>query len=56
DQGVPPYVIFNDKTLLEMVMARPQDMEDMAEIAGVGKRKLERYASLFLEVINENRA
>ncbi|WP_020594455.1 DNA helicase RecQ [Kiloniella laminariae] len=55
DQGVPPYVIFNDKTLLEMVMARPQDMEDMAEIAGVGKRKLERYASLFLEVINENR-
>ena len=56
DQGVPPYVIFNDKTLLEMVMARPVDLGDMAKVPGVGKRKLERYADIFLEVINENRS
>ncbi len=50
-QGVPPYVIFHDSTLLEMVTQRPRSREAFAHLPGVGGRKLERYAEAFLEVI-----
>ena len=50
-QGVPPYVIFNDKTLVEMTIHRPQDSYEMARINGVGETKLERYGAAFLDVI-----
>ncbi|HYC01802.1 MAG TPA: RQC domain-containing protein, partial [Azospirillaceae bacterium] len=52
-QGVPPYVIFHDTTLLEMVRVKPQGMLDLGLIPGVGSRKLERYGEVFLEVIHE---
>ena len=51
-QGVPPYVIFHDATLLEMVHRRPLDRAAMALIPGVGRSKLERYGDIFLELIS----
>lgn len=48
---VPAYVIFNDRTLIEMAQTRPQTLDDMARISGVGAKKLERYGAAFLEVI-----
>jgi ATP-dependent DNA helicase RecQ len=50
--SVPAYVIFNDKTLIEMAESRPSNLDDMARISGVGAKKLERYGTDFLEVIN----
>ena len=48
---VPAYVIFTDKTLIEMAETRPQTMDAMAKISGVGAKKLESYGAAFLEVI-----
>jgi ATP-dependent DNA helicase RecQ len=50
-QRVPAYVIFPDRTLIEMAEKRPQTLDDMARIGGVGAKKLERYGDTFLEVI-----
>ena len=50
-QGVPPYVIFHDSTLLEMALSRPGDRESFADLSGVGASKLTRYAESFLGVI-----
>ncbi|MGQ9371664.1 DNA helicase RecQ [Azospirillum sp. A39] len=54
DQGVPPYVIFHDSTLLEMVATRPLDRHAFARLPGVGARKLDLYADSFLEVIHKH--
>ena len=51
DQGVPPYVIFHDATLMDMVRRRPRDLDALAEIPGVGASKLKRYGSLFIAAI-----
>ena len=51
EQGVPPYVIFHDTTLLEMVRQRPRDRAALAQIPGVGRSKLERYGEIFVAVI-----
>ncbi|WP_299786551.1 DNA helicase RecQ [uncultured Marivita sp.] len=51
EQSVPAYVIFPDKTLIEMAETRPATLDDMARINGVGAKKLERYGRAFLEVI-----
>jgi ATP-dependent DNA helicase RecQ len=48
---VPAYVIFPDATLLEMASLRPGTMKLMAQINGVGPRKLEEFGALFLRVI-----
>lgn len=50
--GVPAYIVFNDRTLIEMAETRPADLDAMARIGGVGATKLERYGAAFLEVIN----
>ncbi|MHA6347542.1 DNA helicase RecQ [Roseivivax sp. CAU 1761] len=50
-QQVPAYVIFPDRTLIEMAETRPADLDAMARITGVGAKKLERYGAAFLEVI-----
>ena len=52
EHSVPPYVIFPDATLLEMLRSQPSSLSDMAEVSGVGARKLERYGQAFLEVLN----
>jgi ATP-dependent DNA helicase RecQ len=54
-QGVPPYVVFHDTTLRAMAAARPQALEAMAELPGVGRAKLERYGPAFLAVIQAAR-
>jgi ATP-dependent DNA helicase RecQ len=51
--GVPPYVIFSDKTLVEMAVYFPQSREPMLNISGVGKVKYERYGAAFLAIIRE---
>ena len=51
DNSVPPFVIFHDKTLLEMVAEQPKTLQQMAEINGVGKQKLSRFGEAFLSVI-----
>ncbi len=49
--GLPAYMVFPDKTLIEMTEARPSDMDAMARINGVGATKLERYGAEFLSII-----
>jgi ATP-dependent DNA helicase RecQ len=51
EHGVPPYVIFPDSTLLEMLRSQPTSLAEMARVSGVGARKLERYGAAFLEVL-----
>ncbi|MCG8273485.1 DNA helicase RecQ [Aquamicrobium sp. NLF2-7] len=53
-QNVPPYVIFHDKTLIELAAARPASRREMAEVPGVGEAKLDRYGPAFLSVIAEH--
>ncbi|HCP81333.1 MAG TPA: DNA helicase RecQ [Octadecabacter sp.] len=50
--GGPAYIVFNDKTLIEMAEKRPATLDDMARIGGVGTKKLDSYGAAFLEVIN----
>lgn len=51
EQSVPAYVIFPDRTLIEMAETRPCTLDDLARINGVGAKKLERYGRAFLAVI-----
>jgi ATP-dependent DNA helicase RecQ len=51
-QGVPPYVVFHDATLLAMLRALPATEDELATISGVGEAKLKRYGRDFLAVIN----
>ena len=55
-QNVPPYVIFHDRTLMEMAARCPRSSADLRAIAGVGEAKLARYGEAFLEVINGHEA
>jgi ATP-dependent DNA helicase RecQ len=50
-QGVPAYVIFPDRTLIEMASRRPQSLDDMRGITGVGAVKLERFGPDFLAIL-----
>ena len=54
-QNVPPYVIFSDRTLWEMVRFKPRTLEDMASINGVGVKKLDQYGLPFLDVMDGRR-
>lgn len=49
--GVPPFVIFSDKTLRDMVAKMPVSDEELLTVQGVGETKLERYGEAFLEII-----
>jgi hypothetical protein len=50
-QAVPPYVVFHDRTLLEIAERRPLDLEALAAVGGVGAAKLERYGEAVLAVV-----
>lgn len=50
ENGIPPYVVFSDKTLKEMAEKLPHDKEAMLDISGVGEVKFERYGEAFLEL------
>ncbi|MEM1430603.1 MAG: DNA helicase RecQ [Pseudomonadota bacterium] len=49
--GGPAYIVFPDRTLIEMAETRPRTLDEMARIGGVGAKKLERYGAAFLSVI-----
>ncbi len=51
-QGVPPYVIFHDSTLIQMVELRPANPQQLQKISGVGEKKLAHYGEEFLAIIN----
>jgi len=53
DQGVPPFHIFHDATLMEMMQYRPQDNTQLLTINGVGEVKLEKYGDEFLTVLSQ---
>jgi ATP-dependent DNA helicase RecQ len=54
EQGVPPYAIFHDSVLLEMVQRRPNSLAGLGRLSGIGERKLERYGADFLAAIREH--
>ncbi|MGH9391397.1 MAG: RQC domain-containing protein, partial [Vicinamibacteria bacterium] len=54
ERNVPAYVVFHDRTLAEMARLRPSSLAAMRSISGVGEAKLEKYGTLFLEVIRES--
>ena len=51
DEGVPPFVIFSDRTLREMALYFPDTPEQMSGISGVGEAKLEKYGDTFMTII-----
>lgn len=53
EHSVPPFVIFSDATLIDMVQKMPMTQQDMLNVSGVGQTKLERYGSAFLTLIEE---
>jgi ATP-dependent DNA helicase RecQ len=52
--GVPPYVIFHDATLQEMLTRKPTTLDGMRGISGVGERKLAKFGEEFLNVLREH--
>jgi ATP-dependent DNA helicase RecQ len=53
-KGQPAYVIFPDRSLIEMALQRPQTIDDLSAVHGVGAAKLERYGAAFLAVIRDH--
>ncbi|MCB0514636.1 MAG: DNA helicase RecQ [Chitinophagales bacterium] len=51
ENNVPPYIIFNDKTLEQMAATRPLSEEEMSELSGVGEYKLQKYGKRFIKLI-----
>ncbi|MCT0248457.1 DNA helicase RecQ [Synechococcus sp. CS-205] len=51
DQGVPPYVVFHDRTLVELAARRPGELAELEQVSGIGAAKLERYGAAVLAVI-----
>ncbi len=53
DMGVPPYIVFGDKTLKHLASDKPHDKESMLEVNGVGEKKFEKFGEDFLAIIND---
>ncbi|MBW8867653.1 MAG: HRDC domain-containing protein, partial [Acidobacteria bacterium] len=51
ERGVPPYVIFHDTTLRDMVQRRPKTLDDLHDIYGVGAKKAADFGDAFLDAI-----
>lgn len=51
EEQVPPYIVFSDKTLRDMIVKLPLTLEEMDDVNGVGQMKKEKYGMRFLEVI-----
>jgi len=54
DNGIPPYQVFHDATLMEMMEVHPTSDDQLLQISGVGEKKLEKFGEAFLEVINQH--
>lgn len=55
NEGMPPYIIFSDKTLIDMCIKMPSNEQEMLNVSGVGANKLDKYGKGFLEKIAEYR-
>lgn len=55
EEAVPPYIIFSDKTLIDMCVKLPGDRGTMLDVSGVGQAKYEKYGQRFLTAIREYR-
>ena len=53
EQAVPPYVVFHDRTLLEIAARLPADLDALSQVSGVGAAKLERYGQAVLQVLQD---
>ena len=53
ENNVPPYVIFGNKTLRDMIQLMPMSQGEMLSVHGVGESKLEKYGADFIQVIND---
>jgi ATP-dependent DNA helicase RecQ len=53
EAGMPPYIVFSDKTLRAMVRMRPATEDELLEVPGVGQKKLATYGSDFLAELND---
>ena len=53
--GVPPYVVFHDKTLMEMAAHKPKNREELLRTSGVGEQKAEQFGDAFLKAINQGK-
>ena len=53
EESMPPYIIFSDKTLIDMCVIKPSDEEEMLNVSGVGANKLKKYGQRFLEEIQK---
>lgn len=53
EESMPPYIIFSDKTLIDMCVKKPSDEEEMLNVSGVGTNKLKKYGQRFLEEIQK---
>lgn len=51
-QNVPPYLIFSDKTLLDLIKKKPKTLNQMTKVFGIGEIKLQKYGKLFLDELN----
>ncbi|HEY2033676.1 MAG TPA: DNA helicase RecQ [Rhizomicrobium sp.] len=56
EKRVPPYVIFSDKSLIDMAQLRPRDDSEFGMVHGVGAAKLKEFGKVFLAAIREHRA
>jgi len=54
ESGIPPYQVFHDATLMEMMEMHPSNDGELLQISGVGEKKLEKFGEAFLEVINQH--
>lgn len=54
EEDIPPYIVFNDATLIEMAEIIPTSLGEMLAVNGVGLRKLEKYGDVFLDAIEEH--
>ncbi len=54
EEKMPPYIVFSDKTLIDMAVKAPLSKEQMMEISGVGENKYAKYGEQFIEVIRES--
>lgn len=52
-QGVPPFVVFSDKTLHDMARLKPQTQRDFLEVNGIGQQKLAQYGEIMMNAIGE---
>ncbi len=53
EEGMPPYIVFSDKTLIDMAATVPLSEPEMLNVSGVGRRKYNKYGERFIDVINK---